>query len=198
MKNPRCLSLRATCVVLFFFCLSNPAPAADQFSLGVSAAMTIPEGTSKQLGPGGLASLHYAPWSRVALSLSSGYLAWGYLSTNSVPGKNEKYNIRVIPIILGVRYFFTDEGLRPYVSGELGYSIGKHEYTISLPVPGFPPGSEYSGTRDISEIGPGLGAGFQLPLAQKLKLDLGTSVLLTSQAQGLRNVRILAGMVLGI
>ncbi len=198
MKSINCPSLRIAALLLPVFCVSVPVHAGDQISLGVAFAATTPSGVDvgKHLGPGGLVSLFYTPWNRLAVTLSSGYLTWRYADVTYI--SKDKYNTHVVPIILGARYFFTDEGLRPYFSGELEYSIGKHDYTVSLPTPMYPPGSEYSGTTDISEIGSGLGLGFQLPLSQNLKFDLGASVLLTSQAQSMPNFRILAGVVFGI
>lgn len=167
-------------IVMVGVCWSTEA--GDRFAIGLSAGTMTPNSTSKRLGIGVLGSVVYSPFEDIAINLSSGYMTWGYQTSR-------EYNTRVVPVILGARYYFALDGFRPYASAELVYSIGEVDWaTMSRS------GQMITGTESISEVGPGLGLGFQAPLAERLNIDVGSAILLTTATAQALNIRLMLGV----
>jgi hypothetical protein len=165
------------------------AMAGDKFAVGLSGGTNIhPNATGNRLGVSILGSFAFSLLDDVSISLSSGYMTWGSAT-------NEKYDTRIVPIIFSARYYFVHGALQPYVSGELSYVIGEADWSA---VPDRLSPVVVTGTRSISELGSGLGLGIQLPMAERLSLDLGSVIHLTSQAQEVPNIRVMAGVSFGL
>ena len=189
---------RSVCILVLIVANCWFAVADNRFAVSLNTGTMTPNSTSKRLGIGVLGSFSYSPWEDVAFSLSTGYLTWGYKTT-------EKYNTRIVPVILGTRYYFARGSFEPYISGELAYINGEYDWAgINYPPPGsagpFDPasGQPVTGTTSISEVAPGLGLGFQLPLAERLRFDVGSVMLLTAQNAAALNIRLMVGINLSL
>lgn len=178
-------------IILALVVVSNAvALAGNPFSATLSSGTMLPNSKSFRMGFGILGSLSYSVWEQVDISLSAGYMAWGF-------GIPEDYNTSIVPVLLGVRYFFSRNGFSPYVSGDVAYSAGEFSW-VRHEGPGgrLEPSSDnvVTGTERISEVVPDLGMGFQVPLTWGANLDVGTAISLTARNRAAMNLRLMVGI----
>ena len=132
--------MKKALLLIFALILTSFAlPAQTKFGVGVEGAYLSPTGDFGNVyksGFGGLASLTYNVTNNVQLSLSSGYSQFSfnndqfnqmlrdfYSSYGTPPTVNVNSNLKIIPVILGGKYFFTNTAFKPYAALDLGLHI---------------------------------------------------------------------------
>ena len=168
--------------------MSWSAFAGDQFTVSLSGGTMSPNSISKRLGIGFLGGISYSLLEDVSVSLSSGYMTWGYRTT-------ERYNARMVPIAFGARYYFGHGSVTPYACGELSYVIGEAEWST---VWDRYTGEIKTGTKSISEFGSGLGLGIEVPVSDRLRLDVGSMIHLSQRAAEVPFIRFMLGFGYGL
>lgn len=166
---------RSLLVLILVIGVHGFATSTDRFALSLGTGTVIPGQTPMRLGIGVLGSIAYSPIQDVEISLSFGYITWEY------GGAAEWTKMGIVPTILGVRYYFSHNGFAPYVSGEVEYISGKID------------DRSIARTSKVSEFGSGLGVGFQIPVAERLNLDVGSVILLSARTA--HNIRLMTGLV---
>ena len=113
--------------------------AQTKFGIGVEGAYLSPTGDFGNLyksGFGGIASLTYKVTDNIQLSFNAGYSQFSfnddqfnqmlsdfYSSSGTTATVNINSNLKIIPVILGGKYFFTSTAFRPYAALDLGLHI---------------------------------------------------------------------------
>jgi hypothetical protein len=164
------------------------AVAGDGFKVGLSVgAAKNSFYDPSRLGMTLLGSLSYAATGDLELTLTSGYMTWGYQSWT-------ERNTTIVPVAIGARYYFLRSvTVQPYIAGDVSYNFGRYTYTAE-----FSDGQVISGTRDISELGSALGLGVLIPLADHVSLDVGSMVHMTVRSYAMYNMRLMAGVQVGL
>jgi len=160
----------------------------SQFSIAVNSGTFFPNSSTFKLGVGGLVSIDYHLTNDFGFYLTSGYSTWGYRTSN-------KYNTRVIPIIVGMKYKLFENSVSPYLSSEFQYLTGQidrfYDYDAETGLSLISPRKE---NLDIVDYGVGLGAGLKVPLNGNLGLDFGSTILLTAKNSEIYNIRTMIGL----
>ena len=126
-------------VILVLIFSSTFLPAQTNFGIDVNGAYLSPTGDFGNVyksGFGGLASLNYNVTNNIQLSLSAGYSRFSFnndqynqmlsdfysaFGTTTTVEINSK--LKIIPVMLGGKYFFTSTAFRPYAALDLGLHI---------------------------------------------------------------------------
>ena len=159
--------------------------AQSKFGIGINGAFVSPTGDFADVyksGFGGLASLTYDVSDKIQLSVNSGYAqlsfnnsklnemlnAFGIDANLSVDSK-----CKIIPILVGGKYFFTQTSIRPYVAVDLGM----HIISISASKVSFA-GQSFDAAVAQSKAAPawGVGVGFLFKAAPKVSIDINGKI----------------------
>ena len=160
------------------------ALAGERFTISTSVGPVAPPTVSKRLGVGFLGAISFLLLDDVSIGLSSGYMTWGYKTT-------QKNNVRLVPIAFSARYYLGHSGVNPYACGEISYVIGEADWSTLWDRQ---TGEIRTGTKSISEFGSGLGLGVEMPILNHVKIDLGLMVHITSRANQVPHMRLMAGI----
>ncbi len=136
-----------------------------QISLGVGGGIGLPMGNfgdAAEMGFGGLVRGEY-PMGDMNLTFTTGYLMFGGKEIGS-PGFMIKTSWSAIPLLFGSKYYFGD-GL--YGMAEVGLNM----LTVKIEMDIF--GAKGESEASESKIGYSAGVGYELPLGDAMKLDLG-------------------------
>lgn len=137
-----------------------------QISLGVGGGIGLPMGNFgdvAEMGFGGLVRGEYPMSDDMNLTFTTGYLMFGGKELG-VPGASVKSSWSAIPLLAGAKYFFGD-GL--YGMAEVGLNMLTVKVEMDLL------GSKFESDASESKIGYSAGVGYELPLGDAMKLDLG-------------------------
>lgn len=98
-----------------------------------------------------------------------GYLTWGGKTVGSElsGGYSYSYSYSCIPIMAGLKYYFTPGGFYGFV--DLGLNMFSIKVETKTASPYYPSGSS---TASETKFGAGFGVGYELPLSKTMKLDL--------------------------
>jgi opacity protein-like surface antigen len=159
--------------------------AQSKFGIGIGGTFVSPTGDFADLyksGLGGSVALTYDLTNSMQLSLSSGY---SQLSFNN-DKINEMLNafglnvnvdvdskLKLIPVMAGVKYFFTESGFKPYASAELGLHIIEISAS-SVKIAG----GTYDAVDEESKTAAawGIGAGFLYKIAPAISIDVNAKI----------------------
>jgi hypothetical protein len=109
-------------------------------------------------------------------------------------GNNPTRLSRLFIYSMSVRYYLTENKIRPYLSAELDYAIGKFEETYeSVDLQDKP--ILYNYENIINEFFSGLGAGLTYPLTGFLSLDFNYSLILTVRTVELYHMKGSVGVI---
>ena len=160
----------------------------SRYSITINSGAFFPNSSNFKLGLGGLFSFAYHPDERFSVYLSGGYSAWGYRIV-------DKYNIRVFPVILGMRYVMFEKRISPYISGEFQYINCKIDRFYDFdPGTGLPLSVKKQETFGVADYGAGIGAGIMVPLNERWGFNIGSVMLLTAKNPEIYNIRTMFGL----
>lgn len=149
-------------VVVVALCLVGTASAQQgAMSVGGGLNLGLPLGNfgnGAGFGFGFQARFQYGMSDDLALAGSLGYISFG-----------EKNNVSssVFPILASARYYFTPGEGRVYGQADLG--LTSFSQTVNISFGGF--GGSFSGSSTNFSLG--FGGGYEMPVGDKLDLDLG-------------------------
>ena len=163
--------------------------AQSKLSLGIGGIYASPTGDFGDVykdGFGGLASLNYSLTDNIQLSVSSGYEQFSFnnekfnqLLTDFFSSFGTTYNVsvdaklKVIPILLGGKYFLTNTNFRPYAALDLGVDIISVDGS-SIKVNG----ETMDAVKSESKVATawGIGVGFIYRFAHSISLDVNGKI----------------------
>ena len=171
-------------VILIILC-GTLLSAQSKFGVGVSGVFISPTGDFGDLyksGIGGLASLTYNVTDNIQLSASAGYSALSFnndkfnelLNDMGITTKVEiDSDIKIIPLLLGGRYYITKTDFRPYAALDLGLhivSVSAASVTVA--------GQTLNAVKEESKAATawGIGIGFLLKVAPKINIDVNAKI----------------------
>lgn len=98
-----------------------------------------------------------------------GYITWGGKSVGSsmIGGTSWDYSYSCIPLLAGIKYYFSPGGFYGFVDLGLNMFSVKVEWKSTSPY--YPSGSESSSE---TKFGAGFGAGYELMVGKSTKLDI--------------------------
>ncbi len=155
--------------------------AQSKMGIGVNGVFAASSGDMKDMfdtGFGGLASLNYNVSDNLQLSLTAGYIKFGfnndYINDQlKEAGFNATVDIdaslSVIPIMIGGKYFLSSSNFRPYLAADLGLhilEITSEKFTVG--------GQEFNAVGSASETKGAfdIGVGFLMKLSPTVNLDV--------------------------
>jgi hypothetical protein len=177
-------------IVLFLLVFVAGTTQAQKMGIGIQGGVTLPMGDWSDVvstGFGGKASFLYNLNKKLAISGEFGYFSFG--QKEDVYGD---FSWSMMPILAGVRYYFTPKGFRAYVMGKLGVYVANASYEVD-----FGPflGGKQTYDDSDSEFGFALGGGFLYPIGKTLNLDVNVGYNIVSDANYLG---INAGVLIGL
>lgn len=149
------------CLFAALFLFIGKSDAQQNLKLGANLQYSLPQGDFGDLynnAFGGNVIGVYDLSESFDLSLSLGYESYSFDNSSVGGGSNIDASISDIPLLVGARYYFTDANFRPYGTVEIG--------------PHFLSASVGSVSASSTKFGYGIGVGFNLPLNQKILLDV--------------------------
>ena len=152
-------------LVLFVLLAAVAVPAvAQQGAMAVGGGLNLglplgDFGNSAGFGFGFIARFQYSLDEQLALAGSLGYISFSEKNTISSSA---------LPILASARYYFTPGDGRVYGQADLGLTSISQDVSISFG--GF---GSVSGTASTTNFSLGFGGGYEMPLADQWKLDLG-------------------------
>jgi opacity protein-like surface antigen len=180
---------RTTLVILALIFSCGFLSAQTNFSIGVNGAYLSPTGDFGNLyksGFGGLACLTYNVTENIQLSLGTGYSRFSfnndqynqmlrdfYSDYGTPPTVNISSNLKIIPVMLGGKYFFTNTAFKPYAGLDLGLHIVSVDgATIKVN------GQTLDAVKGESKAATawGLAVGFLYKVAPKINLDVNAKI----------------------
>ena len=170
-------------IVLILSC--TVLSAQSKFGIGVNGAFAAPTGDFSDVyksGFGGFASLTYDVTEKIQLSVNSGYAQFSFNNDKfnellNAFGINANFNVeskcKIIPVLVGGKYFFTQTSFRPYAAVDFGF----HIISISASKVTFA-GKTFDATVEQSKTAPawGVGLGFLYKVAPKINIDVNAKV----------------------
>jgi roadblock/LC7 domain-containing protein len=156
--------MKTTTVLLAFLllCFAGAVNAQDAFtpswSAGFDVRGALPMGDFKDavnFGVGGTGYVAYTVAPQVAITGRTGYVYFGgkeYTFDTGISTITAKTNYGLIPIVAGVKYFFSEGDSRVYIAGETGLFILSASSDIA--------GSSSTSTSKFG-VSPSLGAQFR-------------------------------------
>jgi len=201
MKNNLFAKLIAITFVAILISSQYSVAQNGRFSIG--GELALPSGTygdAAGTGFGGSLRYEYPMGSNLGLMLTAGYLMYGTKTAESgVAGFSYKYEYSqsMIPILAGLKYYFTEQQEGFYGMVQLGMSLMTSKTTTSFTIGSTTTSSEDTGNNSAFTYGPGIGyhlANFDFGLAYNLfSYDqtvtitdpfTGTSISSTASASG--------------
>lgn len=164
--------MKTAAAAFFFIFLSSTAAFGQcgEISFGLNSSAIVPK--MGKTGLGTSISFIYNLSEQFAVHHGAGILGWG-----NEPSRSS----RLFIYSMSVRYYLTENKIRPYLSGELDYAIGKFEDTYET-VDFQDKTILYNYENIINEFFSGLGAGLTYPLSESLSLDLNYFLILTARS----------------
>ncbi len=163
--------------------------AQTKLGIGVEGAYLSPTGDFGNVyksGFGGLASLTYNVTNNIQLSLSSGYSQFSFNNDQfnqllndflnafgATANVNINSNLKIIPVMLGGKYFFTSTTFKPYAALDLGLHIVSVSGT-SVQVNGQTINAVASQSKAVTAWG--LGVGFMYQVAPKVCINVNAKI----------------------
>jgi outer membrane protein W len=155
--------------------------AQSKMGVGVNGVFAASSGDMKDLfdtGFGGLASLNYNASESIQLSLTAGYIKFGfnndYINDQlKEAGSNMTVDVdaslSVIPIMIGGKYFLSSSDFKPYLAADAGVHI--MEITSDKVTVG---GQQFDAVGSASETKGAfdIGVGFLMKLSPSINLDV--------------------------
>lgn len=164
-------------------------------AIGGDVGLFIPTGDAGDvysMGFGICPVFKYMLSDKLGLTGTTGYVMWS--------GKEEimgiEYSASDIPIKGGVKYYFGTGNMKPYVQGEFGLHMvtGKAEGTFSY--------MGYTTTINESssetEMGFSFGGGFEMPMGEKMNLNVLAQYESIMEEESFNNIVIKAGLVFNL
>ncbi len=178
-----------TIVALFLFVGISQAQKKMYGNIGVNVALPMGNfGDVAGTGFGGTAQFEMEFMPQLYGTATAGYIKWGGKDFGTF-----SYSYSAVPVLVGAKYFFMPAG-GFYGQAQLGlYFFSADVTTPAVSVGGFSFGGDLGGSS--SEFTLSLGAGYELPLSPKLKLDLSGAYIIISD---LGHVGIRAGVKFGL
>jgi opacity protein-like surface antigen len=159
--------------------------AQSKFGIGINGAYVAPTGDYADLyksGFGGIASLTYDVTDHIQLSASTGFAQQSF--------NNDKFNellnsfgietkvdvdskIKIIPILVGAKYFLTNTEFKPYTACDFGVhivSISASKITVE--------GRTFDAAKEQSKAAMAwsVGVGFLYKVAPKINIDINAKI----------------------
>jgi opacity protein-like surface antigen len=162
--------LFSVAVILFFAFTLNNTLAQGKNYLGIGANLALPMGDFSDfagVGIGGTASFEIEFTPNITGIGSAGYLSFGGKDFSD-PYYDYSYSYSVIPIMAGIKYYFTP-GIPFYGIGQIGFQIFNDNLTTNVIVPGYP---NYGASASSTEFALSIGAGYEVPIGNNAALDL--------------------------
>ncbi len=180
---------KALPLFLFIILACASLTAQNKFGIGVEGTYISPTGDFSDVynsGFGGSASLTYNVSDNIQLSLSAGYsqlsfnndhfnqmLRDFYSSYGTTPTVNVNSNLKIIPVMLGGKYFFTNTAFKPYAALDLGVHIVSASAS-SVQVNGQTINAVASQSKAATAWG--VGAGFMYQVARGISIDVNGKI----------------------
>ncbi len=172
-------------VVLLVIFTGSFISAQSKFGIGVGGTFVSPTGDFADVyenGFGGTVALTYDLTNNLQLSLSSGYSQLSFNNDRvneilSAFGLNVNVDVdaklKLIPVMAGVKYFFTESDFKPYASADLGLHIISISAS-SIKIAGEP----YDVVAEESKTSAawGIGAGFLYKISPTISIDVNAKV----------------------
>ncbi len=149
---------------------SNYAQNRPNMNITGQVSLNLPTGdfgSSAALGFGVNGTFEYVSSSQLSFTGAIGYNHFG--PKGDLPSGAD-YSMNAIPLLAGVRYYFSHGGISPYVSGQIGLYFLSITSSYSYSYGGF--SSSGSATASESDFGFVPGIGFIYSLNQNLNLDV--------------------------
>ena len=171
--------------------IAVPVLANAGVNTGLSLAV-LNFGGNRDWGIGGEGRFIFGFGKKFGLAVSGGYLKWSEKSNNHLDKLAYKMTHKQTYILLGLRYYFSNNGIRPY--GNLLYGMNfyntestNYQYdSNTLQVTSLTTSGWYDQNPDL-----GIGGGLKYPVDEKLNLDFNVSY--HSPLNYASHVRILLG-----
>lgn len=170
-------------IILLILAFVSTVTFAQDKKMGVSVqgALVLPMGDFgdvAEMGFGGTGTFLYNLNKNLSITGTVGYISFS--------GKDDigldDYSFSMIPILAGVRYYFTPDKFKPYVSGQLGI----YSTSVSYTMPSYTIGGVTFGGGEVdasdSEFGFAFGGGFLMPLGTSMNLDVNAAYNIVSDA----------------
>jgi opacity protein-like surface antigen len=158
-------------IILLSFAMTNTFAAGKNY-IGIGANIALPMGTFSDVagvGIGGTVSFEMEFTPNITGIASAGYLRFGGKDFTD-PYYNFSYSYSDIPIMAGVKYYFTP-ATPFYGIAQIGFQIFNSNYETTVTVPGY---YNFSGSASASstEFAFSVGAGYEIPVGAKGALDV--------------------------
>lgn len=161
-------------VVFAVLALLVSVQAQNKFKLGVGLNVNLPAGSF-----GDVAGTGFGGTVQGELELAENIVGVGTIGYISYGGKDfgfSKYSYSMVPISVGVKYFFKPN---LYAIGDLGYYNFSYDYEWTWL------GDKVKESLTTSEFGIGLGAGYVMPISDNLDLDLTGKYIIISNTSSI-------------
>jgi len=171
--------MKTPAAVFFFIFLSTAAfGQCGEMALGLNGSAIAPQ--MGKTGLGSNISFIYNISGQFTIHHGVGILGWG----------DDPYNAsRLFIYSMSARYYLPISYIRPYLSAELDYAIGKFRdiyESADFPSDKVP---RYKNEKTINEFLSGLGAGIIYPITEFLSLDVNYLLILTARTNELDHMR---------
>lgn len=154
-------------VILFCLLLNFTIFAQSRFNAGASFNIGFPSGSFSDLaksGVGGSAIGEFAFSEKVSATLSASYQNFpGNGETFAYQGKAYDFSVNAIPILTGVRYYFSEEFFGTFEAGVHFLRVSADIYDVYS--------EEKVSTDYQAKYGGGIGAGYRYRLAEPSVLE---------------------------
>ncbi len=158
-------------------------------AIGGDVGLFLPMGDAGDvysMGFGVLPNFSYMMSENLALTGTVGYISWG--AKEEIAGWD--YSLSDIPIKAGVKYFFGQGKMKPFVIGEAGLHM------ISATVKGTILGYSFDESASETDFGFAAGGGIMMPMGEKMDLNLcGEYESIMTEGESTNNLAIRAGLV---
>lgn len=170
-------------VILAFAFSMNTTFAQGKNHLGIGANLALPIGSTFSdqagIGFGGTASFEMEFTPNITGIATAGYISFGGKDISG-PGFTASYGFSDIPILAGIKYYFTP-GMPFYGIGQVGLHFLNSNYSVSYSIPGFQYSASGTGG-STSEFGLGAGVGYEIPVGLKGAIDVSGMIHIVSSS----------------
>jgi len=156
--------MKRLAVLVCLLAVATMASAQGKMSLGGNVGIYLPMGDFGDVantGFGILPQFEYQWKPNVNLTGTVGYVSFGGES-GTLYGMQYEYSYSDMPILVGAKYYFGEGKMKPYAMAKTGLHMFKAEATVG----------GFSASASETYFGIDLGAGFEMPMGEKMNFDV--------------------------
>lgn len=164
-------------------------------SLGGDVGLFMPTGDMSDwysMGFGFCPVFKYMLNDKLGITGTTGYVMWS--AKEEIMGI--EYSASDIPIKGGVKYYFGAAKMKPYVQGEFGLHMVSAKAEGSYSIMGYTYTIDESASE--TEMGFSFGGGFEMPMGEKMNLNLLAQYESIMEEESFNNIVIKAGLVFNL